>query len=348
MAVTAPPPPKPEDGVIKEARRREHLRRAGFAGASLLILAGLAVGVLALFGGRSSARRGARGDQKSASAKSPARLDLGIRLSPSLAGGTYGWCMAVEEGSGITGGPCGVVPVANRPLANGLSVGDARRWELIVLTAPEVASVVANGARPVPTLAPSSTTFGLRVARIVLPVEVRRSRPGKPEFRLAHEPKLLPLNAQGNKLASPELGATALPGGSVDLAAHGPCSLSISGLPGLTQQWSHVASAISPYPGRLVGRAFFSCIDVGYSFQKWPSDAAILLDAAHPGVPPAPIPGLKAVDGHPGFFNGPGAANGELSAIRRGNAWLVVAGGKDLDQRLEVLRHLTATVRYRR
>jgi hypothetical protein len=116
-------------------------------------------------------------------------------------------------------------------------------------------------------------------------------------------------------------------------------------LPSLAPQWSHVASAITPFPGTIIGRAFFSCIDTEYYLQKWPLDAAILLDATHPGVPPAPIPGLEAVKNAPGYFNGPGDFKGELTAVRRGNAWLVVAGGKSLSQRLEVLRHVTATVR---
>jgi hypothetical protein len=110
-------------------------------------------------------------------------------------------------------------------------------------------------------------------------------------------------------------------------------------------QWSHLASAIRPFPGKLVGRAFFSCIDTEYYLQHWPLDAAILLDAAHPGVPPAAIPGLTAVAGQRGYFNGPGDFKGELTATRFANAWLVVAGGSSLAQRIDVLRHLTPTVK---
>jgi len=93
-----------------------------------------------------------------------------------------------------------------------------------------------------------------------------------------------------------------------------------------------------------VGRAFFSCIDTEYYLHNWPLDAAILLDASHPGTAPVSIPGLTAVTREPGYFNGPGDFKGELTAVRRGDGWLVVAGGKGLEQRLEVLRHLTASV----
>jgi hypothetical protein len=60
---------------------------------------------------------------------------------------------------------------------------------------------------------------------------------------------------------------------------------------------------------------------------------------------PAAIPGLSPVPGEAGYVNGPGDFKGELTAIRRGNAWLVVAGGSGLSQRIEVLSHLNATVR---
>jgi hypothetical protein len=131
----------------------------------------------------------------------------------------------------------------------------------------------------------------------------------------------------------------------VSLSSRGPCALKAEGLPGLHAQWSHVASAIQGFPGRLIGRPFFSCIDTEYYLQKWPLDAAILLDAAHPGAAPAPIPGLEAVKSAPGYFNGPGDFKGELTAVRRGDAWLVVAGGDSLSQRIELLGHVKATVR---
>jgi hypothetical protein len=94
-----------------------------------------------------------------------------------------------------------------------------------------------------------------------------------------------------------------------------------------------------------VGHAFFSCIDTEYNLNHWPLDAAILLDAAHPGAPPAPIPGLIPVPGARGLMNGPGDFKGELTATRRGNAWIVVAGGSGLAQRITVLHHLTAAIR---
>lgn len=110
-------------------------------------------------------------------------------------------------------------------------------------------------------------------------------------------------------------------------------------------EWSHTARSIRPLVGPLVGHAFFSCIDTEYYLNHWPLDAAILLDAAHPSGPPAPIPGLLPVPGAPGLVNGPGDFKGELTATRHSNAWIVVAGGSGLAQRITVLRHLTAAIR---
>ncbi len=58
------------------------------------------------------------------------------------------------------------------------------------------------------------------------------------------------------------------------------------------------------------------------------------------------IPGLRPIPGERGLLNGLGPpAEDGLTARRTGNAWLVVAGGSGLAQRIELLRHLTGIVR---
>ncbi|MGO8907502.1 MAG: hypothetical protein ACLQMH_18050 [Solirubrobacteraceae bacterium] len=116
-------------------------------------------------------------------------------------------------------------------------------------------------------------------------------------------------------------------------------------MPGLSPQWGHVVQTIHAFPGRIVGRALLSCIDTEYYLQHWGLDAAVLLDAEHPGRLPAPIPGLTPVPGAARFYNGPGEAFSRgLTASRSGNAWLVIEGGSGTAQRVDVLRHLAATV----
>lgn len=345
MAATAPPPLQPNDGVIREARRRQYLRRAQNAVGSVIIVAGLGIGALALAGGGRSGHRAAGRDPRPATREALNARRFAVRLSPSLNGGTYGWCVGIEEADArVGGGGCSATPEAARPLAMIITTGSARtrKSSVFVLTLPQVAALLVNGRERVPTRSVEGLPYGLRAARIVTALRVGRARHRSPTFALAPEPKLVALDARGRAFPST---AGHTPGAAVTLSAHGPCALIAGGLPGLTREWSHVASAIAPYPGAIVGRSFFSCIDTEYYLRQWPLDAAILLDATHPGTPPAPIPGLEPVKGRPGYVNGPGDFKGELTAVRRGNAWLVIAGGESLEQRIEVLRHLTASVR---
>jgi hypothetical protein len=137
---------------------------------------------------------------------------------------------------------------------------------------------------------------------------------------------------------------------------NGPCQIRATGIPALHPQWGFVAHKIAPYRGRIVGGAFYSCISVEYYLHNWPLIAAILVDAQHPGRTPGAIPEMKPLSAAaaraagaaaaPGVFDAPGNTfNGEETAMRSGNHWLVVAGGSGVAQRLEVLRHLRASVR---
>jgi hypothetical protein len=72
-----------------------------------------------------------------------------------------------------------------------------------------------------------------------------------------------------------------------------------------------------------------------------PVDAEVLLDATHPGAPPAALPDWTPVAGAPGFF----AEGGGVTARRLGDAWLVARQGTSLAERMRLLRHLTASVR---
>ena len=111
----------------------------------------------------------------------------------------------------------------------------------------------------------------------------------------------------------------------------------------LHAEWGGTISTISPTKDAL-GEIFLSCLNTEYYLHGWPLDAAILLDAAHPGAPPAAIPGLQPMASAPGYLNGPGDFHGDLSATRIGDAWLVVAGGTGPPQRIAVLRHLRASI----
>jgi hypothetical protein len=237
-----------------------------------------------------------------------------------------------------------MTPTTSTPLAMQLSNASLKTHieSIVVIGAPQMAAVLVGGDRHVPTVALPGLPYGLRAARILLPLKIQTGRRGRLGFSPPREPAIVALDARGRPLRAGTAGTRLQ---WPDTAGRGPCSLHAGGLPGLSARWSHVANAIRPFPGgELVGHAFFSCIDTEYLLNRWPLDAAILLDGAHPGTAPAAIPGLTPVLGRRGYFNGPGDFKGELTATRLHNAWLVVAGGRNLAQRIEVLRHLTPTV----
>jgi hypothetical protein len=120
----------------------------------------------------------------------------------------------------------------------------------------------------------------------------------------------------------------------------GPCRLAAHGLAGLTPEWGHVAAAIVPVTG-AEGELFLSCTDTEYNLDRWPLDAAILLDARHPGRTLAEIPGATPIKGQPNTVNlQVGNPPGDITARRVGNAWIAVQGGRDQSQRLQVLQSL--------
>jgi hypothetical protein len=111
-----------------------------------------------------------------------------------------------------------------------------------------------------------------------------------------------------------------------------------------------VASAIVANPG-ILGRGFLACADAALTAEGTSTIASIVLDAAHPGRPPAAIPGTVAAPGHPGVVDRPppiaggpliagDSAEVGLTAKRVGDAWLVVQSNGTTGQRLAVLDRL--------
>jgi hypothetical protein len=134
----------------------------------------------------------------------------------------------------------------------------------------------------------------------------------------------------------------------------GPCAIDSSRLSGAQQLAGSVILHVRPVP-QVIGRAYLSCIDTEITYRRWALDAALLLDAHHPGALPAPLPGSSPVPGHPGVVQEEsGGIFGAITARRVGDAWLVVESTSPsrlaertsgLPQRLEVLDALRACVR---
>ena len=120
-------------------------------------------------------------------------------------------------------------------------------------------------------------------------------------------------------------------------------------------------SGLSPVGGDVVlqvkgyrlfeSRAFQSCADTYYALDSSTLEAAVLLDAEHPGATPAALPYLTPAPGAASVFDAPGGfmrggrgGSNNLTAEHLPGAWLVVTGGSGPAQQLELLRHLHATI----
>jgi hypothetical protein len=128
----------------------------------------------------------------------------------------------------------------------------------------------------------------------------------------------------------------------------GACEISLAGLPGAQRWFGEVVEHVRGFAA-LVGRTFLSCANTSFYDEGQSVDAAILLDAQHPGALPEALPGATAVPGHPAASNErqPAITRLTLSITGRrvGDAWLVVQSDGTLAQRLAILDRLRACVR---
>jgi hypothetical protein len=327
---------EPAAGVIRDARFRQARRRRGAAAAAVLAMTTAAAWLVADSG---SSHRHGGAPANAAAIRARLRAGAaGARLSPILEGGEYGWCVVTARSGSCPLLPQGLVTTVD---LGGTELPGAEPIKLVL--APGVADVLIDGHRGrMATLA--RLPYRLRLARVTFP---------RGSGVVYYARTLRAIDANGKAIAPSEpIWGTGAPPVQVRIRwwqkpqplPSGPCQIRAHGLAGLQPQWGHVASAIRAYPGKLIGRAFFSCIDTEYYLRNWPLEAAILLDAQTPGRIPAPIPDMKSVSGARGLYNAPGDWHGEITAVRRGDVWLVVAGGSGLAQRIEVLRHLSARV----
>lgn len=335
-------PPRPDAGVIREARMRRARHRQRIL-AVLIVLAALGALIAGLVGG-SGFKSTASGRARALAALQHAKQHRRARswyISPNLTGGGYGWC--VMEPSSAS---CPTIPTENIHAASGAraigvavgSVGSAHQERITLLLSTRVRGILADG-RPRKLHIRAPLPYGLQIAQIEYPKKTW----------IEHVSTLLAIGADGRPLG--EIGQQPLDAEAnirwwkePARPASGPCQINAHGLPALESEWGHVAASIRPYPATIIGRAFFSCIDTEYYLHKWPLDTAILLDAQHPGQPPAPIPNMRAIPNTPGLYSAPGDWHEEMTATRKGNAWLVVAGGSGLHQREQVLAHLSVSV----
>jgi hypothetical protein len=341
--VMAPPEPPQEDGaqaegpqqgVIEDARRRQRRRRAGVS----LALAAVAVaGVVIALGADHGGSHRATEQLRSPHAGVTPRLQQPhlheVRLLPALEQGWVGWCVAVDSGEG-----CASVPTRRTPIFGGSSSYSPHAgWDAVAVTTSRVAAITFNNIQVRTHY--TGLPYGFRVARLQMPSHGVAGPPPMP-------PALTALDASGHRIAQQMPLDSGLPTTFWQRRGHappGPCRITAR-MRGLSPQWGHVATHLRSF-NDIVGRAFESCADTEFYLHNWPLKVAILLDAGHPGRPPAPIPNMTPVAGTPDTFAAPGLVwhrSDDMTAKRLSNAWLVVAGGSGPAQRLKVLRHLQA------
>jgi len=348
MSVAVRPPVQPRDGVIKDAQQRRSKRRRRTT-ITLLLLGGLGVLGWLLSGGSSRAVTSTSPNVPTVAAEHAERAPFNVRLYPAFEVGQASYCFAIEE-RGVTGGSaCGAVPSSSMPLSMVQGYGEPHSgyWTTIVVTLPDVSSLLVNGSRRVSTRLVPGLPYGLRAARIV----TTRHEPLPPALRhraLEAGPSLVPLDAAGQQLPEHAVRtaqqARAIRWSRPQHAPRGACELRSTGLSGLRATGGEVATAIEPFPGVIVGEGFMPCIETRYRFNGEPVRALVLLNASDPASPAGALPNFRPVPGEDGYFT----EGGELTATRAGNDWLVVGQGRTPTQRLEILRHLRAAIRLRK
>lgn len=345
----------PDQGVIEEARQRQHRRhiRAVLVGALLLGGVGLLLAHMASSGTASKTSPSTAGSLPAVSHDG----SLQASLSPNLEPGRPGWCVsAVVHGAALGFGCASLITRAHPFLGEGWAWAPGARYSTsLVLTLAKVKSILFNGNR-VLTRAVPGVPFGLRVAVPERPVHVRPV-PGSVRMarvgagRLTLGPARV-VTVDGRRVAEGAETREAMPvryWQQPEAPPHGLCELHASALSGLLEKWGGVVTAIRSTPGQLAGDGFVPCLDTGYMLDGHAIQAAILLDASQPAHKlPGPIPGLLGIPQDPGFYNTAPSLGylNPMTAKRQGNAWIVVAGGGRNAEgaRVRLLQHLTVTL----
>jgi len=271
-----------------------------------------------------------------------------LRVAPALEAGALGWeYLQTEAGGGGSGSCCG--PLTHPAQLLGTSGSGSGPWSTgTVITAPTVAAVSVEGRAPVPTRS-DGLPYGMRYA--ALPVRSSNVANVKP----------VAFNARGQRITTAGVEPTpkrhqfegayaprAWTAPSTPPAA--PCELNASGLSGLSPVGGDVVLHVKGYR-MFETRAFQSCTDTYYTLGSSTLEAAILLDAEHPGATPAALPSITPAPGAAGVFDAPGgiirgghSGSNNLTAERLPGGWLVVTAGSGAAQQLQLLRRLHATI----
>jgi hypothetical protein len=296
--------------------------------------------VLVIAGGLGVAAHAMTSDRQAVSARGETVL-----LFPPLYAGQVGWCLQTRRRA-LEAGGCGITRAGFPIIAESLH-GTSTPQEItgVDLTASTVAAVSVGGSAPLPTRSESVLPDGLRVVVWGMPGETTHSK--------RYPPRITPLDARGSAVSQTVSPASAAGGFlPVELSTRnlvdpaqppaGPCAIKTSALRGLMVKSGSVINQLNAYTG-LVAEAFIVCASSEYLLENWPISASVVVDAAHPGTTPPPLPMMKPVPRHPQTVQAL-SAEGWVVARRLRGGWLIVSGGKNESQQLALLEHARAAV----
>jgi hypothetical protein len=266
----------------------------------------------------------------------------------------------LADGLGEGTGVCGEAAMRGRPIIDAMTAGGSGHHVALYLTAPDVAAVRISAAVTVLTAANSQLPDGYRYAVVVEPKgglgPVAGSGPW-PVAALNRNGRVIParrvLPSEGETTVSwqAQRGRSAVgppaPSTTPPLAA---CEIDPRGLAGAKLYYGAVVVHVHGQP-QLEGEPYVSCAYTQLYYRGYTVQAAVLLDARHPGKLPALLPDSVTVRSQPDTVNEPQrSVQQPITARRIGDAWLVVEtlsqqGSSTLTERLAVLNKLTACVR---
>ncbi len=346
----------------RPARRRRWPRmgtRLGVVLAALVVAGGSAVAAGVLSGQRSRPLTAAfrPGSPTSQEGYGPPGSTYSLSISPSMQAGVIGWCTSLVTYRGPqsfdlgTGGCNGAAPAVGAPMFGAADGGIGGASLSYVFTAPQVAAVRVAGGPTILTRPDPRLPFGFRAAVFSPPTRFSHDA-GVTLSAYGAGVALSALDSSGQVIAGeayaePVTEATRSWRAPSPPAA-GACSISPRrGAPVVLQSGSVLSEAVGD-PG-IIGHAFLPCLNTSFIFDGTRFAAAVLLDAKQPGQPPADLPDMQPLAGHPGvvarqramtnLFNDE-ANNLDIVARRVGRTWLVVAGGANGTQQAAALSSL--------
>ena len=211
----------------------------------------------------------------------------------------------------------------------------------VYLTTPEVAAVRISSTLTILTRTDPYLPYDERIA--VALVRTGDSASGMNT--------VVPLDSNGRPIP-----VRAVPSPPNNLAVYAPpgqpappaaCEVNTSGLPHARPTYGEVVQHVDAFPQVAPG-TLLSCAYTRFTYHGKTTNAAILLDARHPGAPPGPLPAATHLSRHPETVNQPASLSGiglAVTARRVGNAWLVIETNSNLATRLEILDHIRTCVR---